>query len=81
MKNKNMKLFATIIYFVEFLTMIIMIRNNDADQRLLLLSACIILIIAIVIGIDKQDKFVNRKISKKRIILRTVNILIISVIV
>lgn len=76
-----MKLFATIIYFVEFLTMIIMIRNNDPDQRLLLFSAFIILVIAIVIGIDKQDKFVNRKISKKKIILRTVNILIISVIV
>ena len=78
--NKNIKLFATIIYFVEFIAMIIMIKNNEADQRLLLLSAFIMLIIAFVIHI-KQDKFVNKKINKQKIILRTVNILIISVIV
>lgn len=75
-----MKLFATIIYFIEFIAMTIMIRNNEADQKLLLLSAFIMLIIAFFIGI-KQDKFVNKKINKQRIILRTVNILIISVIV
>jgi len=78
-----MKFFAAVMYIIEFMTMIIMIKNNENDKRVLLLSAFIILVITFIIGINntKHNKLVNNKINKQRIIIWTVNIIIISAIV
>lgn len=71
------------MYIIEFMTMIIMIKNNENDKRVLLLSAFIILLITFIIGINntKHDKLVNKRINKRMIIIWTVNIIIISAIV
>jgi signal transduction histidine kinase len=71
------------MYFIESMAMIIMIKNNENDQRLLLLSAFIILIIALGISTHhaKFDEFGNKKIDKQEVIIRIGIIIIISVIV
>lgn len=77
LENRNIKIFSVAMHVIEFLLMIIMIKNNPSDKRLVLLFIFVILIITYIISI----KFINRESSKQRIIIWTINILIRLIIV
>jgi signal transduction histidine kinase len=76
MKNKNMKIFSIAINTIVIIVMAIIIKNNQKDHIMMYLDL-ILLILVYLIG----NKVVCKENLKQRLILHTINVLIISTIV